>query len=47
MEGDEVREHLLKFFDTVDKLNEMDVDINSDLLSMMLLHSFPASFGNF
>lgn len=25
----------------------MDVDINNDLLSVMLLHSLPLSFGNF
>lgn len=46
-ERSEVREHLLKFFDTVDKLSEMDVDINNDLLSVMLLHSLPTSFENF
>lgn len=46
-EGGDAREHLLKFFDTVDKLSEMDVDINNDLLSVMLLHSLPASFENF
>jgi len=46
-ESDDVREHLRVFFDTVDKLNEMDVDINRDLLSVMLLYSLPLSFENF
>lgn len=29
-DGDDVREHVNKFFDAVDKLNEMKVDINPD-----------------
>lgn len=45
--GGDVREHLRKFFDAVDKLNEMEVTINPDLLSVMLLYSLPASFENF
>jgi len=45
-ESDDVREHLRVFFDTVDKL-KMDVDINRDLLSIMLLYSLPPSFENF
>lgn len=48
MQKDEdVLEHIQKFFDTVDRLNEMDVEINHDLLSVMLLHSLPSSYGNF
>lgn len=46
-EGDDVRQHLLKFFDAVDKLNVMGVQINEDLLSIMLLYSLPASYENF
>ncbi|KMQ86502.1 rna-dependent dna polymerase [Lasius niger] len=46
-EGEDVREHLRNFFDTVDKLAEMDIDINKDLLSVMLLYSLPKSFENF
>jgi len=42
-----VREHLLRFFDAVDKLSVMDVQINEDLLSIMLLYSLPASYENF
>lgn len=43
----EVREHVNEFFDTADKLGEMDVDINPKLLTMMLLLSLPPSFENF
>lgn len=46
-EGDDIREYIQKFFDTVDRLSEMKVDINNDLLSVMLLHSLPTSFDNF
>lgn len=44
---DDVRDHLNKFTDTVDKLTEMDVMINEDLLSIMMLYSLPHSFENF
>lgn len=46
-EGGDVREHLSKFFDVVDKLEAMDVEINKELLSIMLLYSLPSSFDNF
>lgn len=46
-ENGNVRDHINKFFDAVDKLGEMDVDINPDLLSIMLLYSLPSSFENF
>lgn len=46
-EGQDVREHLLKFFDAVDKLSTMGVQINEDLLTIMLLYSLPASYENF
>lgn len=45
-DGD-VREHLSKFFDTIDKLNAMDVEMNGDLLTIMLLYSLPDCFENF
>lgn len=41
-EGD-VRAHMAYFFEAVDKLAAMDVEINGDLLSIMLLYSLPAS----
>lgn len=44
---DDVREHLHKFFDAVDKLTEMEVDINEDLLTILLLYSLPSAFENF
>ncbi|CAK9813843.1 Retrovirus-related Pol polyprotein from transposon TNT 1-94 [Anthophora plagiata] len=46
-EHEDVREHLRKFFDTVDKLSEMEIEINPDLLSVLLLYSLPSSFENF
>lgn len=46
-DGNDVREHLQKFFETTDELSEMGVDINPDLLSVMLLYSLPPSFENF
>lgn len=46
-EEDDVRSHMNKFFDAVDKLGEMNVDINADLLSIMLLYSLPSSYENF
>ncbi|KAL6438802.1 hypothetical protein ACFW04_003707 [Cataglyphis niger] len=46
-EGEDMRKHIQRFFDTVDRLNEMEVEINSDLLSVMLLQSLFPSFGNF
>ena len=42
-----MRDHLNKFMDTVDKLTEMDIIINNDLLSIMILYSLPASYENF
>lgn len=44
---DDVREHLRKFFDAVDKLAEMEVKINTDLLAILLLYSLPSMFDNF
>lgn len=46
-DGDDVREHMRRFFDAVDKLHEMEVEINNDLLTIMLLYSLPANFENF
>lgn len=45
--GENVREHLDQFFDVVDKLEEMDVSINLELLSVMILYSLPDDFENF
>lgn len=45
--GGDVREHVSKFFDAVDKLSEMEVIINPDLLAIMLLYSLPPNFENF
>ena len=47
MEEGDVKEHLNLFLDTKDKLDEMDVEVNDDLLSIMLLDSLPETFENF
>lgn len=46
-DDDNVRNHLNTFLDIVDKLAGMDVFINNDLLSIMMLYSLPVSFENF
>jgi hypothetical protein len=46
-ESGDVREHIDMFFDAVDKLQDMEVEINRDLLAIMLLYSLPDSFENF
>ena len=46
-DGDDVQEHIRKFFDIVDKLSELKVEIHQDLLSVMLLRSLPENFENF
>lgn len=46
-EGEDVREHMCRFFDAVDKLSVMNVDINQNLLSILLLYSLPPSYENF
>ena len=43
-ESDDIHGHTRKFFDAVDKLDEMEVDINPDLLAIMLLYSLSLSF---
>lgn len=45
--GDGMRSHINKFFDIKDKLADVNVEINEDLFSIMLLYSLPASFENF
>jgi len=46
-DGEDIREHLRKFFDAVDKLGDMNVDVNADLLAILLLYILPSSFENF
>lgn len=47
LDDEDARDHLRKFFDTADKLREMDINIPQDLLSVLLLNSLPAAFDNF
>ena len=46
-EGEDTRDHIRRFFDAVDKLEEMEVNVNEDLLTILLLYSLPASYENF
>lgn len=46
-DGDDTREHVRKFFDAKEKLGEMDVEVNPNLLSILLFYSLPTSFENF
>lgn len=46
-DGDNVRNHLNEFTDTIDKLFQLDIVINDDLLSIMMLYSLSPSFENF
>ena len=46
-DGEDANAHLTGFFDAVDKLKAMEVDIHGDLLTIMLLYSLPDTFENF
>lgn len=46
-EGEDVRNYLKNFMDIVDKLHEMDMEINEDLLVIILLYSLPDKYENF
>ncbi|GBN86016.1 Retrovirus-related Pol polyprotein from transposon TNT 1-94 [Araneus ventricosus] len=45
--GSDVRNHICKFFDFIDKLQDLDIVIDEDLTSVMLLYSLPANFETF
>lgn len=47
LEDEDIRTHLMKFYGAVDKLNAMNVEINGDLLTIILLYSLSSSFENF
>lgn len=47
MENGNIREHLNKFMDVVDKLQDMDICIHEDLLTVMMLYSLPPDYENF
>lgn len=46
-DSDDARESTQEFLDIVDKLANMKIEINNDLLSVMMLRSLPESFENF
>ncbi|GBM06044.1 hypothetical protein AVEN_49427-1 [Araneus ventricosus] len=45
--GSDVRDHIRKFFDIIDKLQDLDIVIDEDLTSVMFLYSLPANFETF
>ncbi|GBO18626.1 hypothetical protein AVEN_152298-1 [Araneus ventricosus] len=45
--GSDMREHIRKFSDFIDKLQDLDIVIDEDLTSVMLLYSLPANFETF
>ncbi|BET02189.1 Hydra magnipapillata [Nesidiocoris tenuis] len=45
--GEDAREFVNNFFDLVDKLHELDIEINDKLLAILLLNSLPEEFENF
>lgn len=45
--NESMSDHLNIFFDIVDKLREMEINIADDLLSILLLYSVPDNFENF
>ncbi|GBM74391.1 hypothetical protein AVEN_203854-1 [Araneus ventricosus] len=45
--GSDERDHIRTFFDIIDKLQDLDIVIDEDLTSVMLLYSLPAKFETF
>jgi len=45
--NDDIREHIDKFIEIIDKLAMMDITIHKDLQSAMLLNSLPENYENF
>lgn len=43
----DIHEHLNAFFTSVDKLAEMEINVNPDLLAILMLYSLPSTFDNF
>lgn len=46
-EGGDMIEHLHNFFDCVDKLGDLEINIHPDQLVIMMLNSLPSTFENF
>ena len=45
-ESNKARDHKGKFFDAVDKLEEVDISINQNLLAILLMYSLPGAYEN-
>ena len=46
-DGEDVRAHLERFIDAVDKLKQLELEINDELLTIMLLSSLLPEYDNF
>jgi len=45
--GDDMHSHLPKFFDNLDKILEMDMQVMDDLVTILLLYSVPEEYEQF
>lgn len=46
-ETDDMRDHLANFFETLNKLEDMSIEINKELVTILLLYSIPDSYEPF
>ena len=46
-EGEDIRDHMSRFFDARDNLAIMEIDINEDMMRILLLYSLPPSYKKF
>lgn len=45
--GDDMRDHLRNFFEIVDKLEEMEMKVDEDMITILLLYSVPDEYESF
>lgn len=45
--GEDMRTHLADFFDVVEKLEDMELNIDKELISILLLYSIPDCYEPF
>lgn len=46
-EGGDIKDHFNDLFDAVDKLQLMNIEINGDMLTSIILYSLPESYDTF
>lgn len=47
MEGNNVQQHINNFFDLAEKIKELSIELQDELLAIILLSSLPSSYENF